>query len=177
MSSTHNNPPSTPADQRLARLCLDQVAREQLQLDATLIALDDIRTALLSKDHAALTAALAQHESTIGGSEETCRARVAFQQEAGALLGVPAPTITLDLLISRLPGEVAGIVADARTRLRQQAAAVERLNNSNASLLYHCLDFLQRFFDRATGRPCDGRYGPAGKRTAVSGCSLIDARG
>ena len=104
------------------------------------------------------------------------RRRTAFQEEAGALLGVPAASVTLDLLAGRLPG-AAGPIAEARARLRQQAAEVERLNASNASLLYYCLDFLRRFFERLTGRPRDGRYDPAGKPAAAVGGSLINARG
>jgi len=161
----------------LARLCIDHVAREQVQLDATLIALNDIRTALLGEDHAALSSALARHEATVRNAADVSRDRAAFQREAGLLLGVPAESITLDLLIGRLPAETAGIVADARTRLREQAAAVERLASNNASLVHYCLDFLRRFFDRLTGWSRDGRYGPAGKPAPASGGSLINARG
>jgi hypothetical protein len=71
----------------------------------------------------------------------------------------------------------AGQVADARADLQRTAAEVERLSNSNASLVHYCLDFLRRFFARLTGRLPDGRYGPTGAPAAASGGSLINARG
>lgn len=151
--------------------------REQAQLDATRVALGDVRAALLDRDHAALGAALTRHQATVRAAEAVCRDRAAFRQEAADLLGVPPASVTLDLLVARLPADAAGPVAEARTRLRQQAAEVQRLNDSNASLVYYCLDFLQRFFDRLTGRPRDGRYGPAGTLAAACGGSLINARG
>ncbi len=166
---------STPHDP-LARLCLDHLAREEAHLAATLAALLDIRAALLGKDHAALAAALVRHDATARATDELTRSRDAFRDRAGALLGVPITSVTLDLLAARLPGAAAPIT-EARARLQQQAAEVERVNASNASLLYYCLDFLRRFFERLTGRPRDGRYGPAGKLTASFGPSLISARG
>jgi hypothetical protein len=172
MSSTPQNPP----DDSLTRLCLEHLAREEAQLAATLAALTDIRAALLGKDHAALGDALVRHDATVRAAEEATRRRDAFRQEAGALLGVPAESVTLDLLAERLPA-AAGPITDARARLRQQAAEAERLSAGNATLLYYCLDFLQRFFERLTGRPRDGRYGPAGRVAAAPGGSLINARG
>jgi len=165
MSSTPSNPLPPPACDRLAQLSLAHVVREQAQLDATRVALGDVR------------AALTRHQATVRAAEAVCRDRAAFRQEAADLLGVPPASVTLDLLVARLPADAAGPVAEARTRLRQQAAEVQRLNDSNASLVYYCLDFLQRFFDRLTGRPRDGRYGPAGTLAAACGGSLINARG
>src|SRR5690348_5760634 len=120
MSSTPENPPPPP-DERLASLCLEHLAREQAQLDATLGALNDIRAALLGKDHAALGAALVRHDATARGAEELTRRRDDFRREAGALLGVPVASVTLDLLAGRLPG-AAGPITEAHARLRQQAA-------------------------------------------------------
>jgi hypothetical protein len=173
MSSTPQNP---PPDDPLVRLCLEQLAREEAQLAATLAALTDIRAALLGKDHAALGDALVRHDATARGAAEATRLRDAFRQEAAARLGVPAESVSLELLAERLPG-AAGPIAAARERLRQQAAEAERLSAGNATLLYYCLDFLQRFFERLTGRPRDGRYGPAGRVAAAAGGSLINARG
>jgi hypothetical protein len=175
MRSTPENPPPPP-DESLSLLCLEQLAREEAHLEAALAALQDVRAALLSKDHAALGVALVRHDATARAAAELTAHRDAFRQQAGAALGVPAESVTLDRLAERLPGAAEPIAA-ARARLRQQAAEVERLNASNASLLYYCLDFLQRFFERLTGRPRDGRYGPAGKLAAAAGDSLINARG
>src|SRR6516162_2497122 len=105
-------------------------------------------------------------------SEHLAHEEAQLDAASAALLGVPPEAVTLDLLADRLPE-----FAETRARIRQRADEVRRLNDSNATLLYYCLDFLQRFFERLTGRPHDGRYGPAGKRTAVPGGSLIDARG
>jgi FlgN protein len=177
MSSILNNPLPPPAAERLARLCLEQVAHEQAHIAATLAGLRDVRAALLGQDQTALGAALARHETTARGGDELGLRRAAFQKEAGELLDVSAASVTLDLLAAHLPADAAGPIAEARARLRQQAIEVERLSSSNASLLYYCLDFLQRFFDRLTDRPRDGRYGPAGKVAPTSGGSLINARG
>jgi hypothetical protein len=177
MSSNPSNPLPPPADERLARLCVDHLAREEAHLNATLIALRDVRSALLDKDQAAIEDALARHDGMPRSADDLCRARAAFQEAAGALLDVPPASVTLDLLASRLPADLAGPVVEARARLRRQAAEVEQLNASNASLLYYCLDFFQRFFDRLTGRARDGRYGPAGRLATASGGSLINARG
>jgi hypothetical protein len=177
MSSTLSLPTPPRSSEGLARLCLDHVAHEQAQLGAALALLNDVRAALLGRDHAALAGALARHRATAGGAEETTRRRADFQRQAADFLGVPPASVTLDLLAARLPADAAGHVADARARLRQLAADVERLNASNASLLYYCLDFLRRFFDQLTGRPRDGRYGPAGTPAAAPAASLIDARG
>ncbi len=140
-------------------------------------ALRDVRAGLLDRDQAALGAALDRHSGMIPAADELRRARAAFQAAAGELLGVAPASVTLDLLAARLPADAAGPVAETRARLRQTAAEVEQLNGSNASLLYYCLDFLQRFFDGLTGRPRDGRYGPAGRPAPASGGSLINARG
>jgi len=131
----------------------------------------------VDKDHARLQEALTRHAATVQRAAAMQARRAAFQHEAAALLGVAPESVTLALLAARLPGEAAERVAEARARLQQTAAEVDRLNGRNASLLHYCLDFLQRFFDRLTGRPHDGRYGPAGRRAAGSGGSLINARG
>jgi hypothetical protein len=152
------------------------MAREEQHLAATLAALHDIRAALLGKDHAALADALARHDATARAAPELTRRRDSFRQEVGALLGVPAESVTLELLAGRLPA-AAGPIVEARARLQHQAAEVERLTASNATLLYYCLDFLRRFFERLTGRPRDGRYDPAGRVATALGGSLINARG
>jgi hypothetical protein len=144
---------------------------------STLAALQDVRAALLGRDHAALGAALTRHQPTVRGAEEMRLRRAAFQQEAGEHLGVPPESVTLDLLAARLPADAARQLAGARAGLRQTAAEVQQVSDSNASLLYHCLDFLRRFFDRLTGRPPVGRYGPDGAPAAAAGGSLINARG
>jgi hypothetical protein len=177
-SSTLSSPPTpAPPNQWLARLCLDHVAHEQAQLDATLAALQDVRAALLGRDHAALGAALDRHQATAGLAEELRHRRTAFQREVGDHLGIPSESVTLELIVSHLPADAAAAVADARAGLRRTVAEVELLSNNNASLLYYCLDFLRRFFDRLTGRLPDGRYGPTGAPAAASGGSLINARG
>ena len=136
-----------------------------------------MRAALLDRDPTALGAALSRHQATARRAEELGRCRVAFQQEAADQLGVPAESVTLELLAGRLPAPTARRVAEARANLRHTAAEVERLSASNASLVYYCLDFLRRFFARLTGGLPDGRYGPTGAPAAASGGSLINARG
>jgi hypothetical protein len=178
MSSTLIDLPAPPrSSEGLARLCLDHAADEQAQLEATLAFLQDVRAALLGKDHAALAGVLERHQATARQAAAMADRRAAFQREAADVLGVAPEAVTLDLLADRLPADAAGPVADARDRLRRMAAEVERLNTSNATLLYHCLDFFRRFFDRLTGCPRDGRYGPEGKPAAATGGSLINARG
>ncbi len=147
MSST---PQSPPPDDPLARLCLEQLAREERHLAAALAALRDVRAALLGSDHAALADALVRHDATARAAPESARRRDAFLREVGARLGVPAESVTLELLAARLPA-AAGPIAEARARLRQQADEVERLSAGNAALLSYCLDFLRRFFERLTG--------------------------
>jgi hypothetical protein len=136
-----------------------------------------MRAALLDRDHTALGAALSRHQATARRAEALSLRRAAFQQEASAHLGVPAESVTLELLAGRLPAPAAGRVAEARANLRHTAAEVERLSASNASLVYYCLDFLRRFFVRLTGGLPDGRYGPTGAPAAALNGSLINARG
>jgi hypothetical protein len=178
MHSTPSSPPvPAPSLERLVPLCLEHVAREEAQLDATLASLRAVREALLGSDRTALEGALERHRGTARDAEVTRLRRVAFQQEAAALLGVPADAVTLDLLVARLPAGAAGRLADARARLQQQADEARRLNDSNATLLYYCLDFLRRFFDGLIGHAHDGRYGAAGTLAAAPCGSLINARG
>jgi hypothetical protein len=178
MSSTLSSPVIPQAfGQQLAELCLEHVAQERAQLEATLAALRDVRVALLGKDHTALGAALARHQTTAASAEEMVRLRNAFQRAVAGRLGVSAKTVTLELLIAHLPQESADQLAEARTSLRGLAAEVEQLNSSNAALVYYCLDFLRRFFDRLTGCAIPGRYGPTGAPSVALGNPLLSARG
>ena len=66
---------------------------------------------------------------------------------------------------------------DGRDRLRQPAAEVDRLNQSNASLLHHCLSFLQQFFADLTGGAGERRYGRNGAYQEAACGSLLQMRG
>jgi hypothetical protein len=168
MSSTLSNP-SPPPDRPLAELSLEHVGRELAQLEAALAALQEVRTALLGKDPSALGAALARHQATADRAQETCRLRAEFQREVSARLGIAPDSVTLELLIARLPDEAAGRLGAARARLRRIAAEIEQLNSTNASLLYYCLDFFRRFFARVAGHGPHGLYGPTGALAASAG--------
>ena len=116
---------------------------------------EDIRTALLGKDHAALAAALDRHQTTLRNAAALDRERAAFQQQVGTRLGVPATAVNLDLLTTRLPADEAEIIAEARTRIAPA-------NRSNRATLqqYRFCRFLQSRLPPALLRP---PHGPASR--------------
>jgi hypothetical protein len=164
-------------NESLGHVCLEHLAQEEAQLDATLDALQGVRAAVLGCDPAALGAALAYQEKIAQLAEFLGERRSALRHYAATRLGLTPTSVTLETLSAHVPPLTASQIAAARVRLRRQAAEIDQLNRSNASLISYSLDFLQRFFDDLTGRPRDGRYGPSGALQTASSGSLINARG
>lgn len=181
MSGTTLDGARTLDDARLAELGLKHLEREETLLEATLSALQRIRVALLAGDLEVLAETQRQHEELVRAGNVLRQERARFRQEAAQLLGGTSSageSVTLQTLAARLPGEAGEQLAQGRERLRRLAREVEHLNGSNVSLIYYCLDFLDRFFMEITGRePSGGRYGPSGTHQEAACGSILEARG
>lgn len=158
----------------LFRLALEHAGREEDALANQLAVGKALRAALLA-GHGGRLEEIARQAAAAGGDLSSERAR--FRETAAAMLGVAARDVTLSAVAGALlPGQEE-VMTRRQLRLRQLAAEVEQLCQSNAALIYYGLDFLQRFLADLTGEAAGGRYGAAGQHLKPSRGPIIQLRG
>ena len=78
---------------------------------------------------------------------------------AGVVLGVPAPSVTLDAMTTLMPAADAGTARERSAELRGLLAEVAREHGINRALMRQELAFLDHLV-RLIGEEPDGGYGP-----------------
>lgn len=135
------------------------------------------RLVLLGKSAATLPDIVAQQEQAGAAIALMRHRRQAFRQGLAPLVGVRVEELTLSRLADFIGGTAGQEVAQRRLQLLQLANQVEVLHRANAGLIFHCLDFYNRFFDDLAGTHGARRYGPAGRYQEAACGSLLNTRG
>ena len=93
-------------------------------------------------------------------------------------MGIAWESVTVQMLALRLPDERGDRLARCRERLRNMATEVDHVNQGNAALVWHCLNFMQGLLVEITGGESSGaRYNAGGRRQEPECGSLIQRRG
>jgi hypothetical protein len=152
--------------------------QEEACLTGTLTALRQTRAALLGRDPAALAAAIEEQEKQIQFTTELHARRKHFRNFVAEHLHIRADDVSLSKLMPHFPPAESTALADDQTRLRRLADEVQQLNQSNAGLIWHCLDFLNSVFAGLTGQEgLGGRYSRAGQHEAARFSALLEVQG
>ena len=169
--------PPSKKDDVLARLAKAQLGREGELLEANLEGLRQVWAALRGNDPQALEAVLGRQVEQEQHREGIRQERHHFQQQAAAALGVAPEAVHLGLVVRNLRGESANSLEQHLQCLRDKIQEAEQLRDNVASLIGHCLSFLNRFLLDLTGAADGGRYGPAGARPETASGLLLELRG
>ncbi len=177
--------PPQPVMMKLALTCLAHMEQEEALLSATLTCLQQMRSALVAGNLQALTTALESQKHTAQAGEDLRSRRAALRSELAGTLGVPPESATLQMVVDVMvrskdhaTAQTGQRLGRCRERLRKMATDVDQVNCSNATLIWHSMNFLQRLLAEITGATtAPDRYNPAGRRTEASCGSLFEARG
>jgi hypothetical protein len=176
-----NTPASHPLDPLHADLALtflEHLEQEETSLRAVRDSLEQTRSALIEGQFAPLTEALKRQLETARLQEEMRIRREHLCRELASALGRPPRTVTLKQLAELVPEALAQRLLECRKRLRDLAADIDGLSNTNAFLANHSLWFIQDLLAGILGTEASGkRYGPAGAVRESSYGSLVSARG
>jgi hypothetical protein len=157
---------------------LAHLAEEEEFLQTTVEALGQTRTALVSGSLQTLRQALQRQATLEQAGAEMRDLRNQLRHHIASVLGVPAPSATLELLAGRVPAHLSASLKASRQRLRCLAATANELNRGNALLLKSGIDLLDQVLSGLTGgSPGGKRYGPAGGYQQLGCGSLVSARG
>jgi hypothetical protein len=162
---------------RLIQLCDAHLDREEAHLETTREALREIYTAAVAGRPQELADVVQRREDTARGTAEMRGERQGFRTEAGAMLSIPAESVTLRTLAGHMPAALGQRLLQRRQKLLDLAHAVDHQARDIALLSHYFLEFLQRFFIELTGGRKSGRYGPEGLRREPICGSLLQAQG
>jgi hypothetical protein len=162
-----------------ARAWLAQLEHEESYLEQLRDALGHVYEALLHGDLVALHTALEHQESLRHAGESLGAKRSRLVEELAVQLALPVEALTLERLATACPENVAVRLQNVRACLVPLAAEVHKLNETNAALSAHSLDFVNRLLLSLTGQNSAGmRYSSAGGAYQMAGCgSILSTRG
>ena len=147
-------------------------------LSATVHSLSDVRTALVQGDLRKLTTALEQQTHTARAAEELRLRRAQLRREIAAHCGSRPESASLQMLASRIPGELGEQLANYRGRLKSMASQADRLNRGNAILIRQSVNFLQHLLAGLTGTDSDPHiYNPHGPQRSLACGAIIEGEG
>jgi Rod binding domain-containing protein len=173
-SNTNTHAADQPA---LGRMSLALLTREESLLLAILAALERFRQNLASNVPGALTQAVEQCKEATALLGLVREQRDRFRQLVGSQLKVSPAAVTLRFVAEHVPTADAMSITLGRRRLRQLAEEIDRLSQSNALVIWWCLDFVQRVFAGILGHAAGGRYSAVGKIQPGASGSLLEAQG
>lgn len=169
---------SLPSTNPLTLLCRNYLMGEEGVLAPVVAAVREVREVLLHQSTDLLEESLLQLQSCGSAMEAWRPQRARFRQAAAGCLGLAPQTLTLELVLARLPGQEVPQLEAARQRVRELALELDRLCRSNHTLVQYTLDFFQQYFGQVTGGARgSGAYARTGKKTDIVCGSLIQARG
>lgn len=161
----------------LAQVCLEHLERERSHLETIKQLLDQTHTVLLSANPAGLAAVMQQQQQAAEATAKMRQDRASFRQDIARACAVIPATVTLPWLASILGEEMRQRLLQERQALEHMSAEVRQVLESNAAMMFFCLDFLQRFFADLSGTQPSGCYGPVGALQEAPCGSIIEARG
>ena len=137
-----------------------------------------MRAALLRNDRLALKAVLATLDRPIRSRHERLEERERRCRELGDLLALPAGSVRLNQVLTRLPADAARPLLAVSGRLRRLAEQIDALNQHNRLLVHQLLDLVNDQLLHITGgEPAGTGYGRSGTPGPAVYGSLIRRRG
>ena len=144
------------------KLCLEHLKREEVVLNRSCHALQQVREALRANNGDALLAAVEAQQQT---EKQLCGLqadRARFVNRLAVALDVPASHATVGRLMRRMDGEHRLELQRARRQVRNASKAVERLCRGNAALISHRMEMIRRLL-YALGATNTGAYQKTGE--------------
>lgn len=160
---------------KIATQTLEHLATEQEALEAILDCVGRVRTALLERDDTSLDEAVESMQTLQKRQAELRTVREHLQSQAASLLEVAPQTLSLSLLIKRLPPYLAQALSDQQRTLRSLVRDVNRLNRGNMMLISNSAQLTRHVMEVLTGKPIVQRYGKDGQLDSQESLPLFQA--
>ena len=138
---------SAQQDERL----ISHLRDEEKTLAILLVAVREIRQALLNRDGERLTQALEAEADSFQMGEQMRDKRAAFRQELAERLQVAPSEVTLSRLEAIVSAGARGELAKCRQRLQEMSDELLRLNRQNGAMIQQTLDLTERLVGQLTG--------------------------
>lgn len=145
-----DNTPITDVMEVDARV-IAHLREEEQTLAVLLVAVREIRHALLNRDGERLTQALQAEVDSFQMGELMRDKRAALRQQLAERLHESAEEITLSSLERVVSAETRGELAKCRQRLQEMSDELLRLNRQNAAMIQQTLDLTERIVGQLTG--------------------------
>ncbi len=145
-----DNTPIADAVEVDARI-IAHLREEEQTLAVLLVAVREIRLALLNRDGERLTQALQAEVDSFQMGELMRGKRAALRQQLAERLQESAEEITLSSLERVVSAETRGELAKCRQRLQEMSDELMRLNRQNAAMIQQTLDLTERIVGQLTG--------------------------
>lgn len=157
---------------------LGYLEQEEEQLDVMLDSLSEVRGALLKNDLEALSTALERQAEAVHQTERVRARRGIVLRGMADRLHVDASGITLRKVAESLPASTASWLEESRSRLRQKAEEVERLNRANAAMVFQSVDVTRQVLSELTSAgPAPEVYNASGSLQGQVGGSTFEVGG
>ncbi|TXT27399.1 MAG: hypothetical protein FD138_2756 [Planctomycetota bacterium] len=138
---------STDHDARI----ISHLRDEEQTLAILLVAVREIRQALLNRDGERLTQALEAEADSFQMGEVMRDKRATLRQDMAARLHIAPEAVTLSRLERCVSAEASGELEKCRQRLQQMSDELLRLNRQNAAMIQQTLDLTERIVSQLTG--------------------------
>ena len=132
-------------------LFLSHLRDEEQTLAVLLVAVREIRQALLTRDGERLTQALQAEADSFQMGEAMRDRRVAFRQGLAERLQVAPADVTLSFLETCVSAEARSELTKCRQRLEEMTEELLRLNRQNGAMIQQTLDLTERLVGQLTG--------------------------
>ena len=145
-----DNTPIADAVEVDARI-IAHLREEEQTLAVLLVAVREIRHALLNRDGERLTQALQSEADSFQMGELMRDKRNKLRQQLAEWLPAAAEDVTLSSLERAVSAETRGELAKCRQRLQEMSDELLRLNRQNAAMIQQTLELTARIVGQLTG--------------------------
>ncbi len=130
---------------------ISHLREEEQTLAILLVAVREIRHALMNRDGERLTQALQAEAESFQMGELMRDKRATLRRQLAEQLQMPADEVTLSSLESVVSIGTRGKLAKCRQRLQEMSDELLRLNRQNAAMIQQTLELTERIVGQLTG--------------------------
>ncbi len=145
-----DNAPMTNSVKQDTRI-ISHLREEEQTLSVLLVAVREIRQALMNRDGERLTQALEAEADSFHMGEVMRDKRAILRREMGSRLNIAPDEVTLSRLDGYVSSESRGELLRCRQRLQEMSEELLRLNRQNAAMIQQTLDLTERIVGQITG--------------------------
>lgn len=161
-----------PQDTTLAARCFEQIKAEHTMLTTLLASVQEIRSALMSRDVGALDETM--QRPLLQASPEHLSQRAMIAKQVSIRRNCAESDVTLSTLVTFVENSSQTDVQPLFREITRLRSEIENMNQGNMIIASSMAKMIDRFMHRAYGSPSSTTYGRDGELTRSGPVGLIE---